>query len=71
MTIKTFTVDPTLGHGMINDIYGGVQLQVMANPDIHNLLLWWREWRPVFESKNPSVVDALNQARALHGISQE
>lgn len=71
MTIKSFIVDPTLGHGMMSDVYGGVQLQVNPSSDIYSLILWWREWRPVFESKDPSVVDALQQARVLHGISQE
>ena len=71
MTIKSFTVDPTLGYGTISDVYGGVQLQVNPSSDIYSLILWWREWQPVFSSMNPHVQEALQQAKVMHALSKD
>jgi hypothetical protein len=71
MTVKNFQVDSTPGYGTVSDTYGGQQLQIMASPDIHSLLTWWREWQPVFSSMNPHVQDALQQARVMHALSKE
>ena len=70
MTVKNFHVDPNLGYGTINDVHGGVQLQIMANSELHNLMLWWRQWGPVFSNPNPTVTDALQQAKVLHDVTQ-
>ena len=71
MTIKNFQVDGKLGYGTINDTYGGIQLQIVASPDLHSLLSWWQEWQPVFNSMNPHVQDALQQAKVMHALSKE
>ena len=71
MTIKTFTVDNHLGYGQINDTYGGQEMRIMANPELMDLLRWWKEWGPVFSDGSATVQDALVQAKVLHEIGKE
>lgn len=71
MTIKTFTVDHQLGYGMMNDVYGGQELKITINSELMDLLIWWRQWGPVFKDGSETVQDALVQARVLHELAKE
>ena len=71
MTIKTFTVDHHIGYGIMNDVYGGQELRITANPELMDLLRWWKEWGPVFNDGSSTVQDALVQARVLHELAKE
>ena len=71
MTIKTFTVDHQLGYGQMNDVYGGQELKILANPELIDLLRWWKEWGPIFADGSSTVQDALVQARVLHELGKE
>ena len=71
MTIKTFNVDHQLGYGMMNDVYGGQELRITANPELMQLLQWWKQWGPVFNDGSSTVQDALVQAKVLHELNKE
>ena len=71
MTIKAVNVDHQLGYGMINDVYGGQDIRITVNPELAQMLQWWREWGPVFNDGSATVQDALVQARVLHELSKE
>jgi hypothetical protein len=45
-------------------------LYLNFTPEIIELVSWWQEWKPVFQSKDPSVMDALRQAKVLHEITK-
>jgi hypothetical protein len=70
MTIKTITIDHHLGYGMLNDIYGGQEMRIQVNPELVEVISWWKEWGPVFRDLNPTVTDALVQAKMLHELSR-
>jgi hypothetical protein len=72
MTIKSATTNDYRIIASINllDTFGGQNLQINFTPEIIELVTWWQEWKPVFVSKDPSVMDALKQAKVLHEISK-
>jgi len=71
MTIKMVRIDTTLGYGNTNEVYGGQELHIQANPELIVLLQWWREWGPIFTSMNDTVKDSLVQTKILHELSKE
>jgi hypothetical protein len=71
MTLKAVTVDHQLGYGMMNDVYGGQELRITVNPELTQMLQWWKDWGPVFADGSSTVQDALVQARVLHELSKE
>jgi hypothetical protein len=71
MTIKAISVDYQLGYGMMNDVYGGQDIRITVNPELAQMLKWWKEWGPVFSDGSSTVQDALVQARVLHELSKE
>ena len=52
----------------INEVQGGQEVMLNLPPDLKDLIKWWREWKPVFESKDPTVVDLLNQAKVISKV---
>ena len=72
MTIKSSTTNDYRIIASINllDTFGGQNLQINFTSDIIELVSWWQEWKPVFANKDPSVMDALKQAKVLHEISK-
>jgi hypothetical protein len=71
MTIKTFTVDPTLGYAQLSETYGGQEININSSLELREILVWWREWGPVFRNMNISVQDSLQQTKLLHELSKE
>jgi len=71
MTIKNVNIDPFIGYGNTNDVYGGQELRIMASPDLIQMLNWWKQWGPVFNDGSSTVQDALVQARVLHELNKE
>ena len=63
-------MDPQLGNAYTQQVYGGVQIQITANPEIMSMLTWWREWGPVFANPNPAVQSSLQEVKTLHAISK-
>jgi hypothetical protein len=71
MSIKnTTTNDYRVASLHANDTFGGQQLMLNFTPEIVELVTWWQEWGKVFNSKNPSVMDALQQAKVLYEINK-
>ena len=71
MTIKSATTnDYRIASLNTMETYGGEQLHLTFSTEMVQLIDWWQEWKPVFESKDPTVVDLLNQAKVLHEISK-
>jgi hypothetical protein len=71
MTIKSSTTnDYRVASIQASDTHGGQQLYLNFTPEIIELVAWWQEWKPVFQSKDPSVMDALLQSKVLHEISK-
>jgi hypothetical protein len=69
MTYKSVTTnDYRVASIQASDTFGGQQLYLNFTPEIIELVSWWQEWRPVFQSKDPTVIDLLKQARTLHEI---
>jgi hypothetical protein len=71
MTIKTFTVDHQIGYGQLNDTYGGQEVRITVNPELTQMLQWWKEWGSVFADGSSTVQDALVQARVLHELGKD
>ena len=71
MTIKVITVDHQLGYGIMNDVYGGQDIRITVNPELAQMLQWWKEWGPVFSDGSSTVQDALVQARVLHELGKD
>ena len=71
MTIKTFTVDNQLGYGQMNDVYGGQDIRITVNPELAQMLQWWKQWGPVFNDGSSTVQDALTQAKVLHELGKD
>ena len=42
--IKSITVDHQLGYGQMNDVYGGQDIRITVNPELAQMLQWWKEW---------------------------
>jgi hypothetical protein len=71
MTYKSVTTnDYRVASIQASDTYGGQQLYLNFTPEIIELVSWWQEWKPVFQSKDPSVIDSLKQARTLHEMTK-
>jgi hypothetical protein len=71
MTIKNATTnDYRVASIQASDTHGGQQLYLNFTPEIIELVSWWQEWKPVFASKDPSVIDSLKQARTLHELTK-
>ena len=69
--IKAITVDHQLGYGIMNDVYGGQDIRITVNPELAQMLQWWKEWGPVFSDGSSTVQDALVQARVLHELGKD
>lgn len=71
MTIKSATTnDYRIASITVMETYGGEQLQLNFSNEMIQFLTWWQEWKPLFESKDPTVIDALQQAKVLHDITK-
>jgi hypothetical protein len=71
MTIKSaFTNTGDVAFINIQETHGGQNLQINFTNEMIELVNFWREWGPVFKSNDPSVMDALKQAKVLHEISK-
>ena len=55
----------------LQDQFGGQDIGVGPGYELQELMNWWREWKEVFKNPNPSVIDALANARVLHELSKE
>lgn len=62
-------IDPQIGYAMVSEVYGGVQIQINASPELLNMLQWYRTWAPVFENPNPAVQATLQDLRTIHNIT--
>jgi len=72
MTIKAITVDHNIGYGQMDTYGNGEQeLRITVNPELAQMLQWWKEWGPVFSDGSSTVQDALVQARVLHELAKE
>jgi len=71
MTLKNaFTNTGDVAFINIQETHGGQNLQINFTNEMIELVNFWREWGPVFKSHNPSVMDALNNAKVLHEITK-
>ena len=71
MTYKSVTTNEyRIASLTTNDVYGGQQLNCNFTLEMVELINWWQEWKPVFKSKDPTIIDLLNQARTLHEITK-
>lgn len=70
MTIKNISMDREIGYASLTDTYGGQQLLITATPEFRELMHWWSQWKDVFNSSNPTVIDTLKQAKVLHEVSK-
>jgi len=71
MTIKSSTTNEYRIASLItSDTFGGQQLNCNFTLEMVELFNWWQEWRPVFQSKDPTVIDLLKQARTIHEITK-
>ena len=52
----------------INEVHGGHEIMLNYPSELKDLIKWWREWKPVFESSDPTVVDLLNQAKVISKV---
>ena len=69
--IKAITVDHQLGYGIMNDVYGGQDIRITVNPELAQMLQWWKEWGPVFSDGSSTVQEALVQAKVLHELGKD
>lgn len=63
-------MDPQIGYATTQQVYGGIDIQVNANPELLNMLQWWREWGPVFSNPNPAVQATLHDLKTMHAMSK-
>jgi hypothetical protein len=75
MTIKNVYIKDnysnSLGWGHAQDAHGGQDIHITMNNELSEMMNWWKEWQPVFNSMNPHVQEALQQAKVMHALSQE
>ena len=75
MTIKNVYVKDnysnSLGWGHAQDAHGGQDIHITMNNELSEMITWWKEWGPMFNNPNPIVVDALQQAKVMHALSQD
>lgn len=74
MTIKNVYVKDnygkSLGWGNAQETHGGHDIHIQMAHELNEMVEWWREWGPVFNNPNPTVTDALQQAKVLHDVSR-
>jgi hypothetical protein len=71
MTLKSaFTNADDVAFVNIQETHGGQNIDIRFSIEMMELVKFWREWGPVFKSYNPSVIDALNNAKVLHEITK-
>jgi hypothetical protein len=74
MTIKNVYVKDQYGNqmgwGNAQDTHGGQDINIQLNYELTEMIRWWKEWGPVFTNSNPTVTDALQQAKVLHNVTQ-
>ena len=74
MTIKNVQVKDnygkTLGWSTVQDVHGGQEIHIQIPNELTEMVEWWRAWGPVFKNLNPTVTDALQQAKVLHDVTQ-
>jgi len=71
MTIKSaFTNAGDVALVNIQETHGGQTIGIRFSTEMMELASFWKEWGPVFKSYNPSVMDALQQAKVLHEINK-
>ena len=71
MTYKNITTNEyRIAQISTTDTYGGQDFHLTFSTEMIQLIEWWKNWKPVFDSKDPSVMDALQQARVLHEINK-
>ena len=69
MTIKnTTTNEYRIAQLSTMDTFGGKDFHLTFSNEMIQLIGWWQEWKPVFDSKDPTVVDLLNQAKVLSKV---
>ena len=69
MTYKNTTINEyRIASLTTMDTFGGKDLHLTFSTEIIQLMEWWREWKPVFDSKDPTVVDLLNHAKVLSKV---
>ncbi|MEY4432820.1 MAG: hypothetical protein RLZZ44_950 [Bacteroidota bacterium] len=69
MTYKnTYTNEYRIADIKTFETFGGKDFHLSFSDDMIQLISWWQEWKPVFDSKDPSVVDLLNQAKVLSKV---
>lgn len=72
MTIKHFiSSNPSVLVTSLQETYGGQEISVDVGWELQELMNWWKDWGPVFRDVNPTVQDALGQARVLHELAKE
>lgn len=74
MTIKNVYVKDnygkSLGWGNAQDAHGGQDIHIQMAHELTEMIEWWKAWGPVFKNPNPTVTDALQQAKVLHDVTQ-
>ena len=74
MTIKNIQVKDnygkTLGWSTVQDVHGGQEIHIQIPHELNEMVEWWRSWGLVFKNPNPTVTDALQQAKVLHDVSR-
>jgi len=71
MTIKSaFTNAGDVAYINIQDTHGGQNIDIRFSMEMMELVTFWKEWGPVFKSHNPSVMDALQQARTIYEMTK-
>jgi hypothetical protein len=74
MTVKNIFVKDnygnSLGWGNAQDAHGGQDIHIQMSHELGEMMKWWKEWGPVFANTNPTVTDALKQAKVLHDVSR-
>lgn len=69
MTYKnTTTNEYRIAHITTPETFGGKDFHLTFSTEMIQLMEWWREWKPVFDSKDPTVVDLLVQAKVLSKV---
>ena len=52
----------------VNETHGGQEIMLNLPVELKELMSWWSEWKPVFDSKDSTVVDLLNQAKVISKV---
>ena len=59
MTVKNIFVKDNygnqLGWGNAQDSYGGQDIHIQMAHELSEMIKWWKEWGPLFNSSNPAV----------------